>query len=145
MANAEPEDSRVASATVSFDGKRVVVVEDEGITQMQLAKILRRAGFTIVGAALNGETGVELALQERPDLILMDINMPGAYNGLEAVRRILADYNVCIVILTAYGDYIEEARQLGACGYIIKPLDEQSLLPQLRAALHKFQQGIPFG
>lgn len=138
--NPKPEETE---PPISFVGKRIVIVEDEGITQMQLGKILKRAGFTVVGAALNGETGVELALQERPDVALMDINMPGAYNGLEAARRILAEYRTCVVMLTAYGDYREEARQIGVCGYIVKPLDEQSLLPQLRAALQRFQQGLP--
>ncbi len=122
-----------------FLDRRVLVVEDEGITQMQLRKILKRVGFAQVGAALNGEEGVDIALRERPEVILMDINMPGPYNGLEASRRILATYSACIVILTAYADHMEEAREIGTCGYIVKPLDEQSLLPQLRDALQKFQ------
>ena len=142
--NAKPEetDSQQMDTALAFAGKRIVVVEDEGITQMQLGRILKRAGFTVAGAALNGADGVALALQERPDLVLMDINMPGAYNGLEAARRILAEYKTCVVMLTAYGDYVEEARQIGVCGYIVKPLDEQSLLPQLRNALQRFQQGL---
>ena len=132
--------SESVSPPLSFVGKRILVVEDEGITQMQLGKMLKRAGFTLVGAALNGEEGVALALQEHPDVILMDVNMPGAYNGLEAAKKILAEYHTCVVILTAYADYVEEAQKLGACGYIIKPIDGQSLLPQLREALHRFHE-----
>jgi AmiR/NasT family two-component response regulator len=67
--------------------------------------------------------------------------MPGAYDGLEAARRILAEYRTCVVMLTAYADCFEEAQKIGACGYIAKPLDGQSLLPQFREALHRFQQG----
>lgn len=131
----EPTDS-----AISFADKRVLVVEDEGITQMQLDKVLRRAGFTVLPAALNGEQGVEIALRERPDVVLMDINMPGAYNGLEAARRILSEFSTCVVILTAYADYDKEAAEIGASGYIVKPLDGQSLLPQLREALERYDQ-----
>ena len=122
-------------------GKRVLTVEDEGITQMQLAKILKAAGMVQVGLATNGPQGVDIALSVRPDLILMDINMPGEFNGLEAARRILAEYPACIVMLTAYLDYVEEARNIGIHGYEIKPLDRMNLLHQMRAALTRFQAG----
>jgi len=135
--------SEQIAAPFSFAGKRIIVVEDEGITQMQLGKILKRAGFTVAGAALNGEQGVELALRVQPDMVLMDINMPGAFNGLEAARRILAEFPTCVVMLTAYSDYVKEAREIGACGYIIKPLEERSLLPQLQEALQRFHEGLP--
>ena len=72
-------------------GKRVLTVEDEGITQMQLNKILASAGMERIGIATSGPQGVEIAIEHRPDIILMDINMPGEYNGLEAARCILAE------------------------------------------------------
>src|ERR1051326_6477056 len=87
-------------------GKRVVAVEDEGITLMQLKRIFRSAEMHLVGTATSGPAGVALTLQERPDLVLMDINMPGDYNGMEAARRILADTKACVIMLTAYADYI---------------------------------------
>jgi response regulator NasT len=116
-------------------GKRVLTVEDEGITQMQLGRILRSAGMQLVGMATSGPEGVELALQERPDVILMDINMPGDYNGLEAARRILEEYRTCILMLTAYTDYAEQAKEIGAQGYVIKPIDRMTLLNHVRDAL----------
>jgi CheY-like chemotaxis protein len=123
-----------------FAGMRALTVEDEGITQMQLAKILKGAGIEQVGLATNGPQGVAIALKERPSIILMDINMPGEYNGLEAARRILAEYRPCIVMLTAYADYGDQAREIGACGYIIKPLDRATLLHRLREALADFEE-----
>ena len=121
-----------------LQGKRVLVVEDEGITQMQLRVSLQRAGLRIVGAAGSGPDGVEIALREHPDIVLMDINMPGAYNGLEAARRILEDSPACIVMLTAYNEYRSTAEEIGACGYVTKPMDDRSLLPQLSEAWHRF-------
>ncbi len=122
-------------------GKRVLTVEDEGITQMQLGKILRSAGMVQIGMASSGPEGVALALHERPEIILMDINMPGDYNGLEAARRILEEYRTCIVMLTAYTDYVDQAQEIGTKGYIIKPIDRMTLLDRMQQALVGFQDG----
>lgn len=131
------------SSQSSFDltGKRVVVVEDEGLTQLQLKKMLRIAGMEIVGDAANGAEGVDTVLATHPDIVLMDINMP-IMNGLEASRRILSEFPACIVILTAYSqeEYVEEAEQLGVCGYVLKPVTRELLLPQLQKAFEKHEQ-----
>jgi CheY-like chemotaxis protein len=121
-----------------YAGKRVVIVEDEGIIQMQLRKSLSRLGLQIVGAALTGEEGVEICLRERPEIVFMDINMPGKIDGLEAARRILADYHACVLMLTAYTEYEEEAKMIGACGYIVKPVDDRMLRHYLRQAYSLF-------
>jgi len=123
----------------SLLGKRAVIVEDEGITQLQLSKLLRSEGIKVVGTASDGQEGVELVLKERPDFVLMDIRMPVMY-GLEATERVLTEYRVCIVMLTAFSDegYRQRAMELGACGYVLKPVTGETLMPQLRAAYHKF-------
>lgn len=94
----------LGSRSTVLQGKRVVIVEDEGITQMQLRSILKRAGLVVLASAVDGVEGVATTLRERPDLVLMDICMPGPFDGLEAARRILAEYHVCIVMLTAFSD-----------------------------------------
>jgi len=118
-------------------GKRVVICEDEGITQIQLVRLLKRAGLVVVGAANNGRTGVELVLREKPDLVMMDIRMP-IMDGLEATRRILAEYPVCVVMLTAFADeeVREQSRQAGSRGFLLKPVTGPSLI----AALEQFYQ-----
>ncbi len=124
----------------SLRGKRVVVVEDEAITQMQLRKIFQHEGFNVVGTAVNGRAGVETVLRERPDIVLMDINMP-LMDGLEAARRILAEYAVCIVMLTAFSEdeYRDRAQEIGTCGFIVKPIDRDLLLPQVEQAVLSFK------
>ena len=124
----------------SLRNKRVVVVEDEGITQIQLRKILTQAGLQVVGTATTAEEGIETVLREHPDLVLMDINMPGDLNGLEAAARILATERVCIIMLTAYSEeeYQQKAQDIGACGYVVKPINRDVLFPQVEAALRKF-------
>lgn len=130
-------DARTEATTLR--GKRAVIVEDEGITQLQLKKMLLSHGIQVVGTASNGKEGVDFVLKERPDFVLMDIRMP-VMNGLEAIERILAEYSVCIVMLTAYSgeDYRQRAQALGASGYVLKPVIAETLLPQLKAAYYHY-------
>jgi AmiR/NasT family two-component response regulator len=120
-------------------GKRVVIVEDEGITQMQLRSILTRAEMLVVGAAANGADGVEVVLRQKPDLVLMDIIMP-VMNGIEATKQILASFLTCIIMLTAISDteIQEQAQAAGICGYVVKPVSSDTLLPEIEAAYHSF-------
>jgi YesN/AraC family two-component response regulator len=129
-----------ADDVLSLQGKRAVIVEDEGITQLQLTKMLRSQGIEVAGTAGNGKEAVDVVLQERPDLVLMDIRMP-IMNGLEAAERILAVYRVCIVMLTAFSDaeYQQRAEALGTCGYVLKPITVETLMPQLKTAFHSFR------
>lgn len=119
-------------------GRRVLVCEDEGITTIHLCTLLRKAGLTVVGATRDGLKSVDLALEERPDLILMDINMP-QMDGLDAAERILAAYHPCIVIVTAYTEpiYQARARQIGCGGYVIKPFTGLALLAKVAAYYHQ--------
>jgi response regulator NasT len=116
-----------------------VIVEDEGITLLQLRRTLTRAGLKVVGTAGNGQEAVTVVLRELPDLVVMDIKMP-VMNGIDAARRILETYRVCIVMLTAFSteDYQQQAQDAGTCGYILKPITSSTLVPQLEAAYQKF-------
>ena len=128
----------------SLEGKRVVICEDEAVTQMQLRRALSRAGLDIVGIATNGKEAVDTTLRERPDIVLMDIRMP-VMDGIAAARRIMEAYPVCMVMLTAFANdgYQEQARQLGAAGYIVKPITSDVLLPLLQEALENFHRSRP--
>ena len=122
-------------------GKRIAIVEDEGITQLQLSRILRSEGLEVVGSAADGKEAIEMVLATRPDIVLMDIQMP-VMDGLEASEHILAKYRVCIVLLTAFSDeeYMERAKEIGICGYVLKPITGETLIPQLQTAFEKFQE-----
>lgn len=120
-----------------LSNKRVVIVEDEGITVWQMRKMLTIAGLQVVGAAPDGVAGVEMVLRERPEIVLMDVSMP-RMDGLEATQHILAEFAVCLVIVTAYDQHRDEAERLGASGYIVKPGNRDTLLPALEAAYRTF-------
>lgn len=125
----------------ALSGKRVVIVEDEGLTQMLLRKLVTQLGIQIVGSAVNGAQGVEMVLRERPDIVLMDINMP-VMDGLEAGRRIMEHLPVCLIMLTAFADEdnVSRAEEIGASGYILKPVDRALLFPQLESSYQKYER-----
>ncbi len=92
--------------------------------------------MTVVGEAADGKSAVELATRERPDVVLMDIRMPGL-DGIEATRRIAADprlENVRVVILTTFetDEYVFDALRAGASGFLVKDTDPEELLRAVR-------------
>ena len=106
--------------------RTAVVVDDEPITCMDVAEMLREMGFDVVGEAADGFDAVELCRVHRPDLVLMDARMP-VFDGLTASKTILEKhYCNCIVLLTAYQDrdMIEKATKAGVSGYLVKPIDQ---------------------
>ena len=121
--------------------QRALICEDEGVTVMQIRKALVRAGYDVVGEAVEGRKAVEMAQELKPDLILMDINMPGPIDGIAATREILKHQPVPIIMLTAYSDdtYVDNALDAGACAYLVKPITSEQLLPAIRLAMSRFQ------
>ncbi|MDQ7025177.1 MAG: response regulator [Anaerolineae bacterium] len=110
---------------------RILCVEDNPQNMRLVRKILKRGGYTVLEAE-NGLSGVQIAEDERPDLILMDVNLPDI-DGLEATKRIKAQsalHHIPIIALTANAMYGDEERCLAAgCDYYIsKPFDKDQLL-----------------
>ncbi len=117
---------------------RILIVEDNALNRTLLQAVLKRAGYELL-IAEDGETGVELALRENPDLILMDVMLP-LINGYEATRRIKmnpATRHIPIVAITANDAPSERDRALdaGCDGYITKPIDTRILPNQIRLFL----------
>lgn len=121
---------------------RVLIVDDEPIIRMDLEEILEENECIIVGEASDGETAVHLTRSLRPDVILMDIKMPGKIDGLQAAR-IINDEEICpTVLLTAYNqqELIREAAStIGIFGYLVKPIKEEDVLPALNLAIAKWE------
>ena len=116
---------------------RVLIAEDQALLRSTLAALLQaEPGMSVVGLAENGVRAVALAAELRPDVILMDIQMPGL-TGIEATRRICADpalETTRILILTMFeiDDYVLGALRAGACGFLLKDTDPQSLVDAVR-------------
>ena len=118
--------------------KRILIVEDQEDNRKILRDLLTSAGFDLV-EAITGEDGVRLAEAERPDLILMDIQLPGL-DGYEATRRIKANpalRHTPIIAVTSYalsGDDVK-AREAGCDAYVTKPFSPRALLAKVRGYL----------
>jgi len=118
--------------------KRILVIEDNETNMYLIGFILRKNGHEVIEAR-TGEEGVELAVKEKPDLVLMDIQLPGI-DGLEATRRIRkseADKKVPIVALTSYamtGDR-EKSLAAGCTGYIEKPINPDTFMGEIEKYL----------
>jgi two-component system cell cycle response regulator DivK len=118
--------------------KRILVIEDTEDNRKILRDLLTNAGFELI-EALDGESGIRMAAQELPDLILMDIQLP-IVNGYEATRRIKANpdtKHIPIVAVTSYALSGDEAkaREAGCDGYIAKPFSPRNLLAKVREFL----------
>ena len=124
-----------------LQNKRVVIVEDEELSVLVLQNALVAGGLKVVGSSPTAQGGVELILKERPDLVLMDIRLRGKMTGLDAAKAILAQYSVCIVIVTNYSDQAnrDRAAEIGACGYIIKPVIGRTVIPEIEKALRRWK------
>jgi two-component system, response regulator PdtaR len=121
----------------ALDGAtRVVIAEDEAIIRLDLKEILSDAGFDVVGETGRGDEAVELVDRTSPDLVILDIKMPGM-DGLAAARAIKERHQAAVLILTAFSqrDLIEDARDAGVAAYLVKPFRRNELLPAIEGVL----------
>lgn len=120
---------------------RVIVADDEAIIRMDLQETLTSLGYLVVGTVGDGESAVNLARELCPDVVIMDIKMPGM-DGIEAAT-ILTEENIApVVLLSAYSqrELIEQAQEAGVVGYLVKPYREADLAPAIGVALSRFEQ-----
>ena len=117
--------------------KKILVADDEPTLVATLKYNLERESYTVVTAA-DGEAALAVARETRPDLIVLDLMMPGL-NGLEVCRIILREMHVPILILTARGDEIDKVAglELGADDYVTKPFSMRELTARVRALLRR--------
>jgi len=118
---------------------RVAIADDQPLVRAGLRMILEgEADFVVVGEAADGEQAVELAARERPDVLLLDVRMPGP-DGFETAHRILAegsDQHVRILMLTTFDldDYVYAAMRAGACGFLLKDMAGEDIVAAVRQA-----------
>jgi response regulator NasT len=115
---------------------RVVIAEDEAIIRLDLRETLMAQGYDVVGEAGRGDEAVDLVRELRPDLVILDVKMPGL-DGLSAARLIAAERLAAVLVLTAFSqrELVNEARDAGALAYLVKPFQEKDLVPAIEVAL----------
>jgi DNA-binding NarL/FixJ family response regulator len=119
------------------DDVRVLVVEDHDLFREGLCLLLEREGLTVAGRADNGQTAVELAVRLVPDVVLMDLDLPGL-SGLEATKQIAAavpSTHILVLTISRYEEDVLDALLAGASGYLVKGMPPESLVRGIRAAV----------
>jgi PAS domain S-box-containing protein len=117
----------------------ILIVEDEAIVAGDLAKKLRRLGYSVAGITGFGEKAVSLAQELQPNLVLMDVRLSGSMDGIDAAERIRRECSVPVIYLTSYSDRatVERAKITEPFGFILKPFEERELESHIEMALYK--------
>jgi hypothetical protein len=118
---------------------RILIVEDEAIVAADIERQIVLLGYAVAGIAATGDDAIALAERARPQLVLMDIRLRGAMDGIDAAVVIRERFAIPSVFLTAYAtdEVVERAKRAAPLGYLIKPFDEHSLRTTIEIALHK--------
>lgn len=120
---------------------RILIVEDESIVALNIKNRLEALGYIIVATTSSGESAIQIAQENNPDLVLMDIKLKGVIDGIEAATQIWNRFQIPVVYLTAYSDEetVERAKVTEPYGYILKPFEAKDLGTTIEISLYKHQ------
>ena len=120
---------------------RVVIAEDEAIIRLDLKEILEAEGYAVIGETGRGDEAIDLVRMLEPDLVVLDIKMPGM-NGIDAAKVISDEGLAAVILLTAFSqqDLIQEASNAGVLAYLVKPFQRSDLVPAIELALGRFKE-----
>jgi two-component system, response regulator PdtaR len=126
---------------VSSETTRVLIAEDEALIRLDLKEMLEEEGYTVVAEVGDGQQAVEQAQQLRPDLVILDIQMP-VLDGLSAAEQIAGSRTAPVIVLTAFSqrELVERARDAGAMAYLVKPFSKNDLVPAIEVARARFAE-----
>jgi response regulator NasT len=120
---------------------RVVLAEDEAIIRLDLKELLLEEGYQVVGETGRGDEALELVRRLRPDLVVLDIKMPGL-DGIAVAREVASERLAAVLMVTAFSqrELVEQARDAGALAYLVKPFQKADLIPAIEIALGRFAE-----
>ena len=123
---------------------RVLIVEDDPIITEDIKDMLTSVNYQVVATAYDKEEALEAIDQIKPDLVLLDINLDGNYEGFEVAEYINKTRKIPFLYLTSYSgkEVIDKAKQTLPMGYIVKPFNERELFSSIEIALHNFSKFI---
>lgn len=118
----------------------ILIVEDEGIVALGLEDTLQMEGYRVCGIADNGKEALRIAEKETVDLVLLDIQLKGDWDGIETARRLTAIKDIPFIYLTAFADSetLDRAKETTPAAYLVKPYQPRNLLVAIDLALHNF-------
>jgi AmiR/NasT family two-component response regulator len=123
--------------------KRILIADDEPLIRMNLRETLQEQGYLVVGEVGDGQSAVNLTRQLRPDLVLLDIKMPNC-DGISAAKQIVDEGIAPVLLLTAYSsrELVEQAREAGVLGYLIKPVRDAELMPLIEVTIARWAEQV---
>jgi response regulator NasT len=126
---------------VSSEPVRVLIAEDEALIRLDLKEMLEEEGYTVVAEVGDGQAAVDSARELRPDLVVLDIQMP-VLDGLSAAEQIAGERVAPVIVLTAFSqrELVERARDAGAMAYLVKPFTKADLVPAIEVARARFTE-----
>ena len=118
---------------------RILIVEDENIVALDIQAQLRKLGYESIGHVAHGQEAINVAKAQRPDLILMDIQLAGDMDGIAAAQIIRTECDLPVVFITAYDadEILARAKLTEPYGYVLKPFSERELHNVIEMALYK--------
>ena len=126
---------------MSSEPIRVLIAEDEALIRLDLKEMLEEEGYTVVAEVGDGQQAVDRAVELRPDLVILDIQMP-VLDGLSAAEQIAGARIAPVIVLTAFSqrELVERARDAGAMAYLVKPFSKNDLVPAIEVARGRFAE-----
>jgi two-component system response regulator LytT len=119
----------------------ILVVEDESIVSKDIQNSLKKIGYRVIGACNNAQDAIDIAREQHPDVVLMDIMLKGNLTGIDAAEQIKS-LNIPVIFLTAYADEatLAKAKITEPYGYILKPFKEKDLNISIEMAIHRHKK-----
>ena len=129
----------MSTNTSNVKAIRILVAEDEALIRMDLVEMLNEAGYEVVAEASDGAQAIELAQLHKPDLAILDVNMP-ILDGISAAEKIIGISPVLMLTAFSQRELVERARDAGVMAYVVKPFSIGDLIPAIEIAISRHVQ-----
>jgi response regulator NasT len=131
--------SQSSSKSSTSPATRILVAEDETLIRMDLVEMLTEAGYEVIAQATNGEEAISLANEHKPDLAILDVQMP-VLDGISAAEKIIAIAPVLMLTAFSQRELVDRARDAGVMAYVVKPFTISDLVPAIEIAISRHSQ-----
>ena len=131
--------SQSDSKSSTSPATRILVAEDETLIRMDLVEMLTEAGYEVIAQATNGEEAIALANEHKPDLAILDVQMP-VLDGISAAEKIITIAPVLMLTAFSQRELVDRARDAGVMAYVVKPFTISDLVPAIEIAISRHTQ-----
>jgi two-component system, response regulator PdtaR len=131
--------SQSSKKSATSPATRILVAEDETLIRMDLVEMLTEAGYEVIAQATNGEEAIALANEHKPDLAILDVQMP-VLDGISAAEKIISIAPVLMLTAFSQRELVDRARDAGVMAYVVKPFTISDLVPAIEIAISRHTQ-----